>query len=139
MVQTQFNTSIKKIHSDNWEGGGGGYMSGTLQKYFHTHGIIHQTTCIYTPQQNVVAERKNRHLLEVTRPLLLTTSVPKSHWGDALLTATYLINRMPSRVLDFKRPLEVLFSSVPSSTLIIPPRVFGCIYFVHLHGQSRSK
>ena len=114
-------------------------MSGTLQKYFHTHGIIHQTTCTYTPQQNVVAERKNRHLLEVTRALLLTTSVPKSHWGDALLTATYLINRTPSRVLDFKRPLEVLFSSVPSSTLIIPPRVFGCIYFVHLHGQSRSK
>ena len=34
-------------------------MSGTLQKYFHTHGIIHQTTCAYTPQQNGVAERKN--------------------------------------------------------------------------------
>ena len=114
-------------------------MSGTLQKYFHTHGIIHQTTCAYTPLQNGVAERKNRHLLEVTRALLFTASVPKSHWGDALLTATYLINRTPSRVLDFKRPLEVLFSSVPSSNFIIPPRVFGCICFVHLHGQSRSK
>ena len=76
---------------------------------------------------------------KVTRALLLTASVPKSYWGDALLTATYLINRTPSCNLDFKRPLEVLFSFVPSSNFIIPPCVFGCICFVHLHGQCRSK
>ena len=108
-------------------------MSGTLQKYFHTHGIIHQTTCAYTPQQNGVAERKNQHLLEVTRALLLTASVPKSHWGDALLTATYLINRTPSRILDFKRPLEVLFHlyhPLLLSSLLMSLSVFALSIFM---------
>jgi hypothetical protein len=77
MIQTQFNTSIKIVRSDN----GGEYMSGDLRTYFREHGIIHQTTCVDTPQQNGVAERKNRHLLKVTRSLMLDMHVPKSYWG----------------------------------------------------------
>ena len=111
MVQTQFNTSIKIVRLDN----GGEYMSSDLGMYFQEQGIIHQTTCVDTLQQNGVVERKNRHLLEVTRSLMLDTHVPKSYWGDALLTATYLINRMPSRVLDFKTPLEVLSPPLSAS------------------------
>jgi hypothetical protein len=91
-----------------------------------------------TPEQTGVVERKNWHLLEVTRSLMLDTHVPKSYWGDALLTATYLINRMPSRVLDFQTPLEVL--SPPLSTAKdVSPKVFGCVCFVHIHGSTRSK
>jgi transposase InsO family protein len=113
-------------------------MSSNLEAYFCEHDIIHQTTCVDTPQQNGVAERKNRHLLEVTRSLMLDTYVPKSYWGDGLLTASYLINRMPSRVLDFQTPLEVL--SLPLSTAKgVSPKVFGCVCFVHIHGPIRSK
>jgi len=65
---------------------------------------------------------------------MLDTYVPKSYWGDALLTATYLINRMPSRILDFKTPLEVL-SLTFSTSKGISPKVFGCVCFVH----TRSK
>jgi hypothetical protein len=133
MVQNQFNTSIKIVRSDN----GGEYMSGNLGMYFREQGIIHQTTCVDTPHQNCVAERKNRHLLEVTRSLM-HTHVPKSYWGDALLTATYLINRMPSRVLDFKTPLEVL-SPPLSASKGVSPKVFGCVCFVHVHGSTRGK
>jgi hypothetical protein len=61
-----------------------------------------------TPQQNGIAAQKNRHLLKVTQSLMLDMHVPKSYLGDALLTTAYLINRMTSRVLDFKTPLEVL-------------------------------
>jgi hypothetical protein len=134
MVQTQFNATIKIVRSDNE----GEYMSSNLEAYFRKHGIIHQTTCVNTPQQNGVAKRKNRHLLEVTRSLMLDTHVPKSYWGDALLTAKYLINRMPSRVLDFQTPLKVL-SPLLSTAKGVSPKVFGCVCFVHIHGPTRSK
>jgi hypothetical protein len=69
---------------------------------------------------------------------MLDMHFPKSYWGDALLTATYLINRMPSRFLDFQTPLEVL--SPPLSTVIgVSPKFFGCVCFVYIHGPARSK
>lgn len=69
-------------------------MSSDLNLYFHEQGIIHQTTCVDTPPQNGAVERKNRHLLEVTRSLMLDMYVPKSYWGDALFTAGYYINKI---------------------------------------------
>jgi hypothetical protein len=86
--------------------------------------VLYTKQRVDTPQQNGVVERKDRHLLEVTRSLILDTHIPKSYWGDDLLTTTYLINRMPSRVLNFKTPLEVL--SPPFSTSnSVSPKVFG--------------
>ena len=67
-----------------------------------------------TPQQNGVAERKNHHLLEVTRALLFQTSVPRSYWGEVVLTATYLINRLLSRVLEGVTPIQVMTTFYPS-------------------------
>ncbi|RVW20026.1 Retrovirus-related Pol polyprotein from transposon RE1 [Vitis vinifera] len=61
MIETQYNAKVRVLRSDN----GGEYQSSDLQKYLEGHGIIHQTTCSNTTQQNRVAERKNRHLLEV--------------------------------------------------------------------------
>ncbi|RVX15411.1 Retrovirus-related Pol polyprotein from transposon RE1 [Vitis vinifera] len=60
MIETQYDAKVRVLRSDN----GGEYQSSDLQKYLEGHGIIHQTTCSNTPQQNGVAERKNRHLLE---------------------------------------------------------------------------
>ena len=60
-----------------------------------SHGILHQSSCAYTPQQNGVVERKNRHLVETARTLLLPHKVTQCFWGDAILAACYLINRMP--------------------------------------------
>ena len=65
-------------------------------------GILHQATCIDSPQQNGIAERKNSHLLEVTRAIIFTVGVPKYLCGEVILTASYLINRMPDFQLHYK-------------------------------------
>lgn len=63
-----------------------------FQPFLDSHGIIHQTSCSYTPQQNGVAERKNRHLLNIPRCFLFHMHLPKIFWGHAILTACFLIN-----------------------------------------------
>ena len=105
------------------------------------NGIIHQSSCVDTPQQNGVAERKNRHLFEVSRSIMFTSNVPKHFWGEAFLTTAYLINRMPCRTLNYQIHCQVLLQSYPNSKLIssIPIKVFGCTAFVHIHSQHCSK
>ncbi|CAL8150806.1 unnamed protein product [Prunus armeniaca] len=90
--------------------------------YFQTHGIIHKTTCPQTPQQTGVAERKNRHLLEIAHALLIGGHVPRYHWDDVVVTVVHLINCMPFGVLNFKTPLQVLVQhgSLPSILVEIP-------------------
>ncbi|RVX01781.1 Retrovirus-related Pol polyprotein from transposon TNT 1-94 [Vitis vinifera] len=101
------------------------------------HGILHQSSCAHTPQQNGVAERKNRHLVETARTLLLHSHVPFRFWGDAILTACYLINRMPSSVLHDQIPHSLLFPDQP--LYFLPPRVFGCTCFVHILTPGQDK
>lgn len=72
---------------------------------------------------------------------MFTARVPKYLRGEAILTATYLVNRMPTRVLNFKTPLTVLNETFLVSHLIydLPPKVFGCLVFVHVHPHHRDK
>ena len=72
---------------------------------------------------------------------MFSTSVPKYLWGEAILTATYLINRMPTKILKFQTPLEQLKRCFPPSRLTydLPLKVFGCIAFVHIHGHNKGK
>ena len=101
MVRIQFQMSIQVLKTDNARD----FFNSTLGPYLLSNGIVRQSTCMDTPQQNGVAERKNRHLLEVTRSLVFTSNIPKRFWGEVVLIATYLINRMPSRILKFKTPV----------------------------------
>nr|CAN65321.1 hypothetical protein VITISV_028038 [Vitis vinifera] len=136
MIETQYNAKVRVLRSDN----GGEYQSSDLQKYLEGHGIIHQTTCSNTPQQNGVVERKNRHLLEVVRVSLIAAKIPISYWGEAITSAAYLINRVPSNSIDFQTPLQAFTNVVVAPYVTnLPPRVFGCVAFVHLHKHQRTK
>ncbi|KAK8951032.1 hypothetical protein KSP39_PZI004596 [Platanthera zijinensis] len=136
MVSQQFGGTIRVLRSDN----GGEYDDrGKFGAYLANHGILHQTTCVHTSTQNGVAERKNRHLLEVARCLLLAMHLPKSYWGDAVLTAAHLINRLPSRALSFDTPLSRLAQNHVVHTSHLPPRIFGSVCFVHVHTPHRDK
>ena len=91
-------------------------------------------------QQNGVAERKNRHLLEVVRALLIEAHLAQCYWGEALTCATYLINRVPSRRINFRTPSQALAEAVIAPAVPnLTPRVFGCVAFVHLHKNQRNK
>ena len=132
-IRNQFNTTIRILRSDNVLE----YLSAPFSSFLSSHDIIHQSSCAYTPQQNGVAERKNRHLVETARTLLLHHSIPQRFWGDALLTACYLINRMPSSVLNDQTPHSLFYPDQPPYQL--PPQVFGCTCFVHILTPGQDK
>ena len=137
MVQTQFHKKIQIFRSDN----GKEYFNKILGSFFLEIGIVHQSSCNNTPQQNRLAERKNKHLLEVAQALLFTTKVPKYLWGEAILPTTYLINRMPSKVLNFETPLKNFHKFYPMNRLssTLPLKKFGCTTFVHIHDHNRGR
>ena len=83
-VQTQFQTTIKTIRSDN----GMEFYDTAAIAFYTSHGIVHQTSCTATPQQNGVVERKHKHLLETTEALSFQSKIPVQFWGESLLTAT---------------------------------------------------
>ena len=126
---------MQVVRSDN----GRKYPKKGFNAYFQQNGIIHQTSYVTTPQQNGISERKNRHLLEVAQSLCFAMHVPKRFWGDVILTAAFLINRMP-RVLQFKTPLHTLSQhhSLPS-LFNIPPKVFGCTCYIYVHQHQHGK
>lgn len=96
LIENQFQTKLKDIRSDN----GLEFTSSEAVQFFQTKGIIHQKTCPYTPQQNGVVERKHKYLLETTRALLFQSKLPLRYWGECVLTATYIINRLPTKLLQ---------------------------------------
>ncbi|KAJ0455579.1 putative RNA-directed DNA polymerase [Helianthus annuus] len=136
LIQTQYKTIIQILRSDN----GGEFINKSMEQFCQEKGIIHQTTCSHTPEQNGVVERKNRILLEITRAMLIEAKVPKFFWPEALATATYLINRLPTKALNLKTPLQSLseFTKIPPP-LTLKPRIFGCSVFVHIPKINRHK
>ena len=120
MVQNQFRVKLKNFMTDNAKD----YFNQILSLYFQSQDILHESSCVNT-----------------TQALLFQGNVPKSYWGEVVLTATYLINRILSRLLDNKSPVKVLKSFYPHfiTSNGLTPRIFGCTTFVHVYNQHRDK
>ncbi|RDY02258.1 hypothetical protein CR513_14309, partial [Mucuna pruriens] len=128
LVNNQFNKSIKRLRSDN----GTKFVNLEFSKFPKDNGVIHELMYVNTPKQNGVAERQNRHLLEVAITLLFQMrSYP----------ATYLINRLPTHVLNNINQIKHILSFFPSSPLMLSllSRVFRCVSFVHSHNLHHGK
>lgn len=117
-VEKQTGKFIKTVRSDN----GGEYRSNELEDYLKKEGIRHQFTVDYTPQQNGIAERKNRTLVEMATCMLIQSGLPRTFWAEAILTAVYIRNRCPSRSLDGKLPHEIWTGKIPTA---IHFQIFG--------------
>jgi hypothetical protein len=110
---------VKAVRSDN----GGEYTSKEFEDHLRLLGIEHQTTVPYSSQQNGVAERSNRTIVERTIALLYSERLPLSLWAEVMNTVVYLKNRSPTRSLKDQTPLEAYAGIRPDLSRL---RVIGC-------------
>ena len=92
-AENQLDRKIKRLRSDR----GGEYFSNEFNSFCAEHGIIHERTPPYSPQSNGVAERKNRTLSDLVNAMLDTSGLSKAWWGEALMTACHVLNRVPTK------------------------------------------
>ena len=116
-AEKQLGLHIKELRSDR----GGEYLSGEFKSYLTQEGIVSQLSAPGTPQQNGVAERRNRTLQDMVRSMLSYSSLPISFWGYAIETAMYLLNLVPSKTVP-KTPTELWKGRKPSLSHI---RIWG--------------
>ncbi|BBH05570.1 basic helix-loop-helix DNA-binding superfamily protein, partial [Prunus dulcis] len=115
MVENRFSSKIKQLQVD----GGGEFINKLFLAFLRDHGISHQISCPYTPQQNGVVERKHRHIVAM-----------------AFSTTVFLINRLPTPQLDNLSPYEKLLHRSPDYKFL---KSFGCACFPHLVPYNKHK
>jgi histone deacetylase 1/2 len=108
LVERKFGTKIITMQTD-W---GGEYEK--LHGFFQKVGITHHVSCPHAHQQNGSAERKHRHIVEVGLALLAHASMPLKYGDEAFICATFLINMLPSKVINFETPVERLLQIAPN-------------------------
>jgi len=107
-----------------------------LNSFFQKVGISHKVSCPHAHQQNGAAERKHRHIVEVGLALLANSSMPLKFWDEAFLTATHLINLLPSKVINYQTPFEKLFLEKPNYNSLC---IFGCAVWPNLRPYNSRK
>ncbi|KAD4384796.1 hypothetical protein E3N88_24964 [Mikania micrantha] len=147
-VENQLNKKIKVLRSDR----GGEYVS-PFSDLCAQNGIIHECTAPYSPQQNGIAERKNRTLKEMINAMLISSGMSQDMWGEAILSATYLLNKIPFKKKDVT-PYELWMGRKPSykylkvwgclAKVVVPPpkvqrigiKIMDCVFIGYAHHSS---
>ncbi|GJV26366.1 retrovirus-related pol polyprotein from transposon TNT 1-94 [Tanacetum coccineum] len=130
-VENKLDKKIKNLRSDR----GGEYESNDFAEFYSTFGIVHQTTAPYSPQQNGVAERKNRTLKNMINSMLITSGAPHSLWGEACLAANTILNKIPHKKSD-KSPYQLRKENQSSYKRM---KVWGCLAKVQIPLPKRTK
>lgn len=118
------------VYSDN----GGEYIA--LQDYLSSQGIEWEYTAPYAPQQNGVAERLNRTLVETTRTLLTQSGLSEEFWGEAIVTAASLRNITSAKKLNGMTPSEAITGRTPNTSHL---RIFGCEVWFYNNTSQKTK
>ena len=130
-TERQTGKKLKIIRSD----GGGEFVNHEMTSYLAKNGIHQELTTANTPEQNGVAERYNRTLMEATRALMHTAGVPEELWAELSSTAAYLRNRTPSRAINNKTPFECWFGRKPNVEYL---RIIWADAYVHISKSKRT-
>nr|KYP51497.1 Retrovirus-related Pol polyprotein from transposon TNT 1-94 [Cajanus cajan] len=130
LAEKQFQTPLKSVQTD----GGGEFR--TLIPFLQQEGILHRLTCPYMHHQNGTVERRHRHIIELGLAMLHHSALPLKFWDHAFLTATYLINRLPSSSVGFQSPYKLIHNKDPDYAFL---KVFGCSCFPLLRPYNQHK
>lgn len=114
------NNKVKALQLDNE------FKSNDLTNYLNSKGIITRFSAPYNPSQNGAAEIINKVLFNKVRALLINSNLPKSLWGEAILTATYLYNRTPNSSINYKTPYYLKYNKLPNLSNI---KIFGSLTY----------
>ncbi|KAH9648039.1 Integrase catalytic domain-containing protein [Citrus sinensis] len=116
---------VKTLRTDN----GLEYCNKLFEEFCEKNSIQRHKTVTYTPQQNGLAERINRTLVEKVRCMLIYSKLPKTLWAKALNTTCYLVNRNPSTAIDCKTPMELWSERMAEYAKL---RIFCCTTYAHV-------
>jgi transposase InsO family protein len=123
IAQNEFDAKIKRIRSDN----GTEFKNTQVEDYLDEEGIKHEFSAPYTPQQNGVAERKNRTLIEMARIMLDEYKTSDRFWVEAVNTTYHVTNHLYHHKLLKKTPYEILTGNKPNVSYF---KVFGSKCYV---------
>lgn len=132
MARNQYNKGVKRLRSDNALE----FNDQQCKPLLDALEIIHETSCVDRPQQNVRIERRHRNLLEMGRALRFQSGLPLQYWGDCIQTAVRITDRLPSQVLDKQSPYEVLTDTKPNYNSL---RAFGCMVIAYNPDRKLEK
>lgn len=132
LTERQTGRKIKMLRTDN----GTEYVNKSFLNFCKSNGVIHQKSTTYTPQQNGMAERMNRTIMEKVRCMLIDAKLPLCFWAEAVTTAAFIVNRIPCKGTGLKSPEEVWTGAKPDLSGM---RIFGCRAMVHIPNERRKK
>jgi transposase InsO family protein len=132
LVENLSERKIKVLRSDN----GGEFTCGEFKEFYREVGIKRELSTPNNPQQNGVAERKNRSVMEVVKAMIHDQDLSMYLWAEATRTAVYVQNKSPHKVLENITPEEVFSGKVSEVSHL---RIFGCPVCIHIPKDKRKK
>ncbi|BBN68933.1 transposable element gene, partial [Prunus dulcis] len=129
--ENQSGHNLKVLRTDR----GGEFTSNEFSEYCKSNGIKRELTARYTPQQNGVAERRNRTIVEMARSMLKAKSLPNTFWAEEIHTAVFILNRSPTKAVKDKTPFEAWHRFKPKVDFF---KIFGALH-MHISLLKREK
>ena len=130
MVEKQNGQVVRALRTDRGEE----FLSQEFTRFCEDQGIRRELTAPYTPDQNGVAERKNRTVVEMARSMLKAKQMPNLWWSEAMATTVYLLNISPTMAVMNKTPYEVWKGGKPEVSHL---RVFGCTTYALVNLRAK--
>jgi hypothetical protein len=121
-AEAECGRKLRVLCTDN----GGEFTAAEFASYCVDEGVQRHYSTPYSPQQNSVVERRNQTVVGMARALLKQREMPTVFWGEAVVTAVYILNRSPTKALNGRTPYEACHGRKP---VVSHLRVFGCLAF----------